>query len=50
MKLSTLSWLAAIIVMTYYLASLGSAYYQAVNMLIEARQSKAYSILLEGGK
>jgi hypothetical protein len=45
MKLSTLTWLAAIIVMTYYLASLGSAYYLAVNALIDARQSQAASIL-----
>jgi hypothetical protein len=47
MRLSTITWLAAIIVMTYYLASLGSAYYQAINALIDARQSQAYSILLE---
>jgi hypothetical protein len=47
MKLSTLAWLAAIIVMTYYLASLGSAYYQAVNALIDARQSQAASMLME---
>jgi hypothetical protein len=50
MKLSTLTWLAAIIVMGFYLCSLGSAYYQAVNALIDARQSQAYSILMEGGK
>ena len=47
MKLSTLAWLAAIIVMTYYLASLGSAYFLAINAYHDARNSKAYSILLE---
>jgi hypothetical protein len=47
MKVEIACWIAAIILMGYYLGSLGSAYYQAMNALIDARQSQAYSILLD---
>lgn len=46
MKLSTLAWLAAFIVMTYYLASLGSAYFLAINAYHDARNSQAMSVLI----
>ena len=48
MKLSTLTWLAAIIVMVYYLTSLGEAYYQAVYAWQDARNAQIVKIMNEG--
>jgi hypothetical protein len=46
MKLSTITWIAFFIICFYYLNCLGQAYYQAVYAWQDARNSKAYEIMI----
>ncbi len=45
MRISTITWLAAIIIMVYYLTSLGEAYYQAIYDYQDARNSQIVQMM-----